>query len=269
MLRLIQTYDMEDAAARRADFGVVQNALMGGFRMKRDRYFYTCIGALFLVLILIGFRHYIFGGRLASGEPIQPGMLTAIVAHSTAIFAWFLLFFVQALLIPTQNRKLHMKLGWGGVAIAAAIVLTGPYAAICETRLEPNPVLDWPDLSFLLIMLTGIALFAVFFTIGVLNRKRPRIHRPMMLLASLSIISGATARIPLTHAMFGTHQWTGLFGAVAMLGLVFLLVRWALTRSLERTFAVGYAALLVVTLAASQLALTNAWVSLAGMIAGR
>ncbi|HUX45360.1 MAG TPA: hypothetical protein VMV57_11465 [Terracidiphilus sp.] len=235
--------------------------------MKRDRYFYTGVGAVFLVLIVLGFRHYIFGGRLDDGEPILPGMLTAIVVHSTAIFAWFLLYFVQAVLIPTGKRKLHMKLGWAGVAIAVAIVLTGPYVALCETRLEPNPVFDWPDLSFLLVMLTEIALFAVFVTIGVLNRKRPRIHRPMMLLASLSLISGATARIPLTHAIFGEHQWMGLFAAVAVLGLILLLVRWALTRSLERPFAVGYAALVVVTLAASQLALTKAWVNVAAMIA--
>ncbi|MGB6973747.1 MAG: hypothetical protein WBD67_03590 [Terracidiphilus sp.] len=234
--------------------------------MKRDRFFYTVAGAVFLVLIVIGFRHYIFGGRLNDGGPILPGMLTAIVVHSTAIFAWFLLFFVQALLISTQNRKLHMKLGWGGAAIAAAIALTGPYVALCETRLEPNPVLNWPDLSFLLVMLTEIALFLVFFTIGLLNRKRPRIHRPMMLLASLSIVSGATARIPLVNSIFGRHQWMALFGPVVALGGLFLLVRWAMTRSLDRTFAVGYAGLVVVTLTASQLALTNAWVSLAGMI---
>ena len=234
--------------------------------MKRDRYFYTCVGAVFLVLIVIGFRHYIFGGRLASGNPIMPGMLTAIVAHSTAVFAWFLLFFVQALLIPTQNRKVHMKLGWGGVAIAATIALTGPYAALCETRLEPYPVFDWPALSFLLVMLTEIALFVVFVTIGVLNRKRPRIHRPMMLLASLSLISGATGRIPLMYTIFGSHEWMGLFGPVAALGGIFLLARWALTRSLERTYAVGYAAMVVVSLAASTLAFTDVWGSLAATI---
>ena len=236
--------------------------------MKRDRYFYTCAGAVFLVLIVLGFRHYIFGGRLPNGAPILPGMLTAIVVHSTAVFAWFLLFFVQALLIPTQNRKLHMKLGWAGVAIAAAIAVTGPYVALCETRLEPGPVFDWPDLSFLLVMLTEIALFTVFVTIGVLNRKRPRVHRPMMLLASLSLISGATARIPLTHAIFGRHQWMALHGPVAVLGVALLLVRWALTRKLERPFAVGYAALMVVTLAASHLALTNVWTHFAAVLAG-
>ena len=237
--------------------------------MKRDRYFYTCAGALFLVLIFLGFWHYIFEGKLNDGTAIPPVMLTAIVVHSTSIFAWFVLYFVQALLIPTGKRGLHMKLGWAGVAVAAAIAVTGPYAAVWETRFTPFPVAQWPALPFLLVMLTEIALFAGFFTIGVLNRKKPRIHRPMMLLASLSIISGATGRIPWTHAIFGSHQWMGLFAAVAVLGMVLLLVRWALTRSLDRPFAVGYVALVLVTLAASHVAMTQAWVNVAAMMAGK
>ncbi len=49
---------------------------------------------------------------------------------------------------------------------------------------------------FLLIMFTEIAMYTVFVTVGVLARKRPKIHRPMMLLASLTILAGATARMP-------------------------------------------------------------------------
>src|SRR5579863_394067 len=71
-------------------------------RMKPDRLFYTATGAIFLILTVIGFQHYIFGGRHFDGTPISPLMLATVVAHSSAIFAWFVLFFVQALLISTQ-----------------------------------------------------------------------------------------------------------------------------------------------------------------------
>ena len=237
--------------------------------MKRDRYFYTCVGAIFLVLTVIGFRHYIFEHKLFTGDAIPPVMLTAIVAHSTAVFAWFVLFFVQALLIARKSRSVHMTLGWVGVAIAAAIAVTGPYVAIHSTAMVPFPVFDWPPLPFLLVMLTEMALFVVFFTIAVLNRKKPRIHRPMMLLASLSIFSGATGRIPQVNAIFGLHEWMALFGPVAALGLIFMLVRWALTRSLEREFAMGYAVLVAVTLAVSHLGYTQTWMSLAAMLVGK
>ena len=234
--------------------------------MKRDRFFYTCCGAVFLVLIVIGFRNYIFGGRLFDGSPIKPAMLAAIVVHSSAVFAWFLLFFVQSLLISTQNRRVHMKLGWSVLLIASMIAVTGPIVAVRSTRLENMTVFDWPARPFLLVMLTEIALYVVFVAIGVLNRKRPRIHRPMMLLASLSLISGATGRIPLVNAIFGFHQWVALFGPVVALGGICLLVRWAMTRTLEREFVAGYATLVAVSLAVSRLAITNMWASWAGIL---
>jgi ABC-type multidrug transport system fused ATPase/permease subunit len=235
--------------------------------MKHDRFFYTGCGAMFLVLTVLGFRNYIFGGRLFDGAPIKPAMLAAIVAHSSAVFAWFLLFFVQSLLISMKNRRVHMKLGWSVLVIALLIAVTGPIVAVRSTRIENASVFDWPAENFLLIMLTEIVLYVVFVAIGVLNRKRPRIHRPMMLLASLSLISGATGRIPVVNSIFGFHQWMALFAPVVVLGGLCLLVRWLMTRSFEREFAVGYGALIVVSFVVSRLAMTDVWVGLAGVMA--
>ena len=58
-----------------------------------------------------------------------------------------------------------------------------------------------------------------------------------------------------------------LFGPVVTLGGLCLLVRWAMTRTLEREFVAGYAALVAVSLAVSRLAITNVWVSWAGILA--
>jgi hypothetical protein len=73
------------------------------FRMKPDRLFYPAAGAIFLVLTALGFQHYIFGGKHVDGTPIAPLMLATVVAHSSSIFAWFVLFFVQSLLISTRT----------------------------------------------------------------------------------------------------------------------------------------------------------------------
>jgi hypothetical protein len=235
--------------------------------MKPDRFFYTAAGAIFLVLIVLGFQQYIFHGKHSDGSPIAPVMLAIVVAHSSAIFLWFVGFFVQALLISTHNRRVHMTLGWGVVGIAALIVVTGPLVATRSLQVDPSQVIfDWPSRQFLLVMYTEIALFAAFVTMGVLNRKRPRVHRPMMLMASLAILSGATARIAQLGSVFGYHHWIGLFGAVASLGALLLVVRAAMTRSFDRQFAMGLAAMVVVTLVAGRLAMTNMWVDWAGMI---
>ncbi|MDT8070783.1 MAG: hypothetical protein ROO76_21695 [Terriglobia bacterium] len=235
--------------------------------MKVERLFYTAAGAIFLILVVIGFQHYIFAGRHVDGTPIDPSMLATVVAHSSSIFVWYVLFFVQSLLISTQNRRLHMKLGWSVLVIATMVAVTGPLVAIRSIRLRPGAtVFDWPGPQFLLILYTEMALFATFVTLGVINRKRPRIHRPMMLLASLSILTGATGRIPLLNSIFGFHHWTALFGPVVALGALLLIVRWLMTRRLDRDFVVGYTALVLITLLATRLSLTNVWVNWAGII---
>jgi hypothetical protein len=238
--------------------------------MKPDRFFYSAAGAIFLVLTVLGFQQYIFHGKHVDGSAIAPAMLVTVILHSSAIFAWFVMFFVQALLISTHNRRVHMTLGWGVVGIAALIVVTGSLVALRSIRVTPEQVIfDWPGAQFLLVMWTEIALFAVFVTIGVLNRTRPRIHRPMMLMASLVIVSGATARIAQVGAIFGYHHWIGIFGPVVTLGVLLLAVRAAMTRSFDRPFAMGLGVFAVVTLIAGRLAVTNMWVDWAGMILRR
>jgi len=235
--------------------------------MKPDRLFYSAAGAVFLVVIVLGFQHYIFGGKHPDGSPISPSMLAIVVIHSSAIFAWFLLFFVQALLISMKNRRVHMKLGWSVLVIASTVAVTGPMVATMSLRTDPTQVVfDWASRPFLLIMYSEIALYVAFVTIGVLNRKRPRIHRPMMLMASLVILTGATGRVPLINSIFGMHHWMGIFGPVIALGALLFVVRLALTRTVDREFATAFGVLVVATVLAAGMAETSVWVNLAGTI---
>ena len=236
--------------------------------MKPDRFFYPTAGAIFLLLMATGFRHFLVGGTHTDGSPIDPSIYSVVVLHGLAVMAWYVLFFVQSLLISVRNRKLHMKLGWSAVVIGATIACTGPLVAIRSVQVSPADVrvFDWPYPRFLLIMLTEIVLYTCFVTVGVLARKRPRIHRPMMLMASLSILSGATARTPFLWAVFGHAGWFGFFGPVICLGGALLLLRCAMTRSVDRWFAAGYAACVVVLLVALRLSLTATWLNWAGTI---
>ncbi len=242
--------------------------LRGRPGMKADRYFYTVTGAIFLVLTVLGFQQYIFGGKHFNGSPIDPPLVAPVLAHSLAVFAWYVLFFVQSLLISVENRRLHMKLGWSVLLVGTMIAVTGPLVAVRSTRLATfgANVFDWPGPQFLLIMFTEIGLFVTFAALGVLNRKRPRVHRPMMLMASLAILSGATGRIGLVNSIFGYHTWTALFGPVVALGALLLVLRTLMTRRLDREFAYGFAALTLATVVAARLAATSVWGSWAGAI---
>lgn len=235
--------------------------------MKADRFFYSAAAAIFLVLMLIGFHPFYTHGTGLAGRRIDPVIFPLVAVHGVAIAAWFALFFVQSLLISVRSRRLHMKLGWSAIGIGLTIACTGSLVAIRSVQVSPPILFFGMEYSrFLLVMLTEMALFTFFVTAGVLTRKQPKIHRPMMLLASLSIIPGATVRIPALFSIFGATGWMGLFGAVFCLGAVLLLVRFALTRTFDRWFAVGYVFWVTAYIASTNLALTEVWSRLATKI---
>jgi hypothetical protein len=236
--------------------------------VKIDRWFYSASGAIFLITMLVGFRAFVASGSGDGGRVIDPAIFRIDLVHGLAIASWYALFFSQALLISVRNRGLHFKLGWSVIGVALTIVVTGPTVAIRSVQITP------PDFHFfgllysrfLVVMLTEIALFAAFATIGIFARKKPTIHRSAMVLASLCLLAGATSRMPFLHPVFGATGWIGLFGPVFCLGAALLLIRCALTHSFDRWFAIGYACLVIVIIASEKLALTEAWTAVADAI---
>ena len=149
--------------------------------MKAERLFYTAAGAMLLVLTVVGFQQYIFAGKHADGSAIDATMLAIVVAHSSAIFAWFVLFFVQSLLVATKNRGIHMKLGWSVLVIASTVAVTGPIVATRSVRLVAGQVIfDWPGPQFLLVMYAEIALYVVFVAIGVFHAYQEGSRYPVL-----------------------------------------------------------------------------------------
>ena len=237
-------------------------------KLKTDRWFYSAAGASFLVAMLVGFRSFVSSGTGVAGRVIDPIIFRLDLIHGLAIAAWFALFFTQSLLIGTRNRRLHFKLGWCVVAVALAIAITGPWVAFRSVQIAP-PEFHFFGLlysRFLLVMFTEIALFAAFVAIGIFTRKKPKVHRSAMILASLCLLGGATARMPFLYPAFGSTGWIGLFGPVFCLGAVLLLIRCILTRSFDRWFAMGYAAWVVIFVASEKLALTDAWSAFAAAL---
>jgi hypothetical protein len=212
-------------------------------KVKTDRWFYSAAGAIFLVSMLVGFRHFVANGTASDGSPLNPAMSRLDLIHGLAIAAWYALFFTQSLLISVGSRRLHFKLGWGAVAVALAIAVTGPWVATRSVQHTPSDFhfSGMQYSRFLLVMYTEIILYTGFVAAAILARKKPRTHRAAMLLASMSLLAGATARMPFLYRVFGATSWIGLFGPVFCLGAVLLLFRCAVTRSFDRWFAMGYA----------------------------
>ena len=81
----------------------------------------------------------------------------------------------------------------------------------------------------------------------------------MMLLASLSILAGATVRMPVFYPVFGQAGWPGIFGPIFALGLILVAARTWVNARLDIWLTGGYVALVAVYASAGTLAVSGWW----------
>ncbi len=240
-------------------------------RVPRERWFYTTAAALLVFLLFTGFWHFYRAGIGFDGNKVPSAVLGFVLVHGLSLTLWVVLFFVQSLLIGTNNKRLHMKLGWGAAAAAAVVAISGPVVAVVSVRFRGEmPIFGMTYSQFLLPMFAEIVAFATFVLLGLTFRKKNlEAHRAMMMLATLAVISGATVRTEFIARYLGENTWWGLYGGPFILGGAFLLVRSLLIRRLDRPLAFGLSALVAFFVAGVYAALTPTWAKLAAVILGR
>src|SRR5881394_2328448 len=104
---------------------------------SHSRWFYSVASLSLLVLMFIGFQLFYLQGRAFPGRPLTPPIRTLIIIHGCLMTAWMLLAVAQPLLVGTNRKRLHMKLGVLGVVLAAGIVITGLRIGIESARFGP------------------------------------------------------------------------------------------------------------------------------------
>lgn len=229
-----------------------------------DRYFHVAAAVVMLGVMLAGFYPFCLRSEGMAGRKIAPALLPLVVVHGVAMTAWVAVFLVPSLLVPTRKLGLHVRLGWVGVAVALVAATSGVGVAVQSVRPVPAiPFWGMQYRQFLAVMLAEMTLFTAFVLAGVLSRKKPRIHRAMMLLATLSILAGATVRTPVLFPLFGETGWLGIFGPIFVLGGVIVLVRRLVVGPLDRWLAGGYTAMVALYILSCWFAVSDAWSELA------
>jgi len=236
--------------------------------LKPDRVFYSTTAALNLVIMFVGFSAFYLSGHGENGRIIQPAIYPVVIVHGMSVTAWYVLSLTQALLIAVKNRRFHMMLGWTAVGLVPVIGVSGVLVALRSAQGAPNfKFFGMGYHDFLLVMFMEITVFTVLVTAGILTRKRPEIHRSMMLSASLGLLIGATTRIPWLLPPFGGDgSRVAFFGPVYVLGALLILVRSVMIRKFDRWLATGYGFMVVADLVAEQFSRTDAWRQVAVML---
>jgi hypothetical protein len=161
-------------------------------RTTSPRRLYVGLALLAITLALVGFWPSYFG-PLFAGSVDKP---TIIHFHAAVYVGWLAIFLTQVVLAATGRVALHLKLGriaigYGVLVIAAGLVATfgmfvlrvrGGEVADAQGRLV-GPLLD-------------MLVFAPFFAAAVHYRRRPELHKRLMIVATTALLIAAVGRMP-------------------------------------------------------------------------
>ncbi|HEY2898450.1 MAG TPA: hypothetical protein VGJ12_15020, partial [Gemmatimonadaceae bacterium] len=170
---------------------------------RRDDLFFGTIGIIMAVLVFLGFAPTFFLMAHYAGPPLS----TLRIVHGTLFTSWIVLYNVQVLLIASDRVSTHRALGVVGAMMAAAMVPLGVAMAITAVR-EGHAPPGIPPLAFLAISLFDMAVFAPLVAYGIYLRRRRDFHKRLMLLATVSLVAAAVARmsrmVPIPPAIVAT-----------------------------------------------------------------
>jgi hypothetical protein len=130
--------------------------------------------------------------QLAPGTFVGPPLLHI---HGALFSAWTLLLLSQTWLASRGRMDHHRAWGLAGIALASAMVVVGVTAAIYSLNVQLAAGYGDKARGFLLVPVTAIGLFAGFFIAAVANINRPEIHKRLILLATISLLQAAVARV--------------------------------------------------------------------------
>jgi hypothetical protein len=224
-----------------------------------ERRFYAWGAAVIALTAFGGFaRTYYLKGAFDT----QP--LTSLVqVHAALMTAFVILFVTQTRLIATGRTGLHRRLGAFGAALIALIAVVGTLTAI-ESARRGVTIGDMSPLVFLVLPLGTVFVFVILAGAAIYYRRRSDIHKRLMLLATLSILTPAIARIP--WAPFRAMGPPLFIGLTDVLVLAFVAWDTARNRRLHPAFGWGTLFLLASQPLRMLLAHTPAWAAFAAWL---
>ena len=168
--------------------------------------FFTVMPGVIFLLVLTGFTRTLYARPLFHPGPIP----LYLYVHGIVLTSWFAWAWAQSLLISSGRIANHRRFGAVGACFAAAVFLAALMASlgvVSRQRFDLNA-----SASIIGIGIKGITVaqfdsgvvwgniasalsFALFVAGAVIFRRRPQIHKRLMIFASISILGPALARI--------------------------------------------------------------------------
>ena len=168
-----------------------------------DRRFFTLMAVTTLLVILVGFAPSYFLWPITRathdflGRPISPSLPFIVHLHAAGFSAWILLLVAQVRLVAAGRTAVHRRVGIMAAWLVPFLVVTGMMTAVHSARVGRNPAPLFADaLGFMAVPVGDLVVFAALVIAGLAFRRRPEIHKRLMLLATVGgLLPPATTRM--------------------------------------------------------------------------
>jgi hypothetical protein len=159
----------------------------GGITLLR-RPFYIALSILMGVIAIAGFWPTYFG-PLVTGTISQPLL---IHLHATVFTGWLVLFLTQSVLAATGRVAWHLRLGRIGIWYGALLIVVGLTTGVLRSSALP---LGGKAEDLLLAATADMVVFSSFFGAAIVYRRKPQIHKRLMIVAANMLLIAAVARM--------------------------------------------------------------------------
>jgi len=152
--------------------------------------FYLGIALAFVLCVFVGFsRTYYLKGLFGT-----PHLSWLAHLHGAMFTAWTVFFLCQVALVAAGRTDLHRRIGKAGAVLGAGVLILGTVMTLHSVRAG---YASGRVASLLINGFMNLFLFSVFFGAGLFFRRKKEIHKRLMVLAMLSVIIPAIARLPI------------------------------------------------------------------------
>lgn len=225
-------------------------------RRRRERWFYVAMSIAVVITVFAGFAPTFYLRPRFTSAPLMP----LLQVHGVVFTSWIALFVTQTVLVARHRVDLHRRLGVAGGVIAVLMVLIGVSTAVIRASQGATPAPELSPLIFLTVPLGDMLVFSILVSAGFYFRRRPDVHKRLMLLATISILAAAIARLPFAIMQAGPPAFFGFTDIFIVACVVYDLVT---LRRIHR--ATALAGLLIVISQPLRLFIggTHAWLAFA------
>lgn len=159
-----------------------------------DRRLYAITAVAFSLIVLAGFSPTYYLKALFGTPPLATGL---VHVHGALMTTWVALFATQVWLVSAKQIRVHQRLGYAAIGLAALIIVTGLPVAVHAAKYGTGAKPDaFTPLQFLVVPVTDLVEFALLFAAAVYFRRRPREHKSLMFLTVVNFLPPALGRIP-------------------------------------------------------------------------